>query len=298
MAPRVPAAADREDVAALRPEVGVDQLALARLLERVVRVEAGLRRVPVQQVVGLEGLAQARVKRRPATGESDSSRRGLLLLGGGLLEGGETLGRHRLLVLELLEQRAGLGGEVGVDVDLLRDRVLVDLGEQLVDELLGRDLPQRLAAGEDEPLVLRAGDPEVGVRRLADAVDGAAEDGDLDRVGVGLEALLDVGHDRVHVELEPAAGRAGDEHGAALAELEGLEDLPGHLDLLLRVEGGERDADGVADAVGEQRAEADGGLQRARPLRARLGDAEVQRVRDAVGQAAVRARSCSARSST
>ena len=37
---------------------------------------------------------------------------------------------------------------------------------------------------------------------------------------------------------------------------------------------------GVADAVGEQRAEADGRLERARPLGARLGDAEVERVVD------------------
>src|SRR5687768_18149770 len=36
---------------------------------------------------------------------------------------------------------------------------------------------------------------------------------------------------------------------------ERLEDLPGNLDLLLRVEGGERDADRVADAVGQERAE-------------------------------------------
>ena len=50
----------------------------------------------------------------------------------------------------------------------------------------------------------------------------------------------------------------------------------------------ERDADRVADAVGQQRAEADRGLQRARPLRARLGDAEVQRVGDPLAQQAVR----------
>ena len=72
--------------------------------------------------------------------------------------------------------------------------------------------------------------------------------------------------------------------GPALAELERLEDLPGDLDLLLGVERREGDADRVADAVGQQRAEADRALQRARPLRARLGHAEVQRVRDALGE--------------
>ena len=54
---------------------------------------------------------------------------------------------------------------------------------------------------------------------------------------VGLQPLLDLGDDGVHVELQAAAGRAGDQHRAALAQLERLEDLPGDLDLLLGVEG-------------------------------------------------------------
>ena len=105
---------------------------------------------------------------------------------------------------------------------------------------------------------------------------------------VGLQPALDLRDDRVHVELQAAAGRAGDQHRAALAQLERLEDLPGDLDLFLGVEGGQRDPDRVADAVGEQRAEADRALERARPLRARLGDAEVQRVVDLLAQQAVR----------
>ena len=107
---------------------------------------------------------------------------------------------------------------------------------------------------------------------------------DLDRVLVGFQAPLDLDDDAVHVELQPPAGRAGDQVGAALAQLQRLEDLPGDLDLLLGVEGRQRDADRVADPVGEQRAEPDGGLQRARPLRAGLGHAEVQRVGDPLGE--------------
>jgi hypothetical protein len=90
--------------------------------------------------------------------------------------------------------------------------------------------------GEDQALVLRARDPEVGCRGLADPVHGAAEHRHLDRLLVRLEPLLDLGDDRVHVELEAAARRAGDQHRPALADLERLEDLPGDLDLLLRVE--------------------------------------------------------------
>ena len=44
--------------------------------------------------------------------------------------------------------------------------------------------------------------------------------------------------------------------GPALAQAERLEDLPGDLDLLDRV-GGEGDADRVADAVQQQRADAE-----------------------------------------
>ena len=83
----------------------------------------------------------------------------------------------------------------------------------------------------------------------------AAQHRDLDRIVVGAQALLDLGHDRVHVELQPAAGGTGDQDGPAFAQLERLEDLPGDLDLLLRVEGGERDADRVPHPVGEQGAE-------------------------------------------
>ena len=72
-------------------------------------------------------------------------------------------------------------------------------------------------------------------------------------------------------------------HRAALAQAERLEDLVGDLDLLDRV-GGERDADRVADPVDEQRAHPDGALDRARERRARLGDAEVERVRHLLGE--------------
>ena len=104
---------------------------------------------------------------------------------------------------------------------------------------------------------------------------------------VALQALLDLGHDGVHVELEAAARRARDQHRPALAKLEGLQDLPGDLHLLLGMEGRERDADRVADALRKQRAQAHRRLQRAGPARAALGDAEVQRVVDPLREQAV-----------
>src|SRR5215207_5049870 len=206
----------------------------------------------------------------------------------GLLQRGEALGGHlpRVLVLDRLQPGRALGSLVLVDVDALGACAdeLVDLLEEGVDELLGRHLAQRSAAAEDQALVLGPGDAEVGVRGLADAVDRAAEHGHLDRLLVGLQALLDVGHDRVHVELQAAARRAGDQHRATLAQLQRLEDLPGDLDLLLGVERGQRDADRVPHPVRQQRAEADGRLERAGPLRARLRDPEVERVLDLLRQ--------------
>src|SRR5450759_884482 len=92
-----------------------------------------------------------------------------------------------------------------IHLDALGGDVLVDLGEQGRDEVLLGHLAKRFAAAENEPLVLGARDAEVGVRSLADPVHRAAEHRDLDRVLVRLEAPLDLGHDGVHVELEPPA---------------------------------------------------------------------------------------------
>ena len=78
--------------------------------------------------------------------------------------------------------------------------------------------------------------------------------------------------------------RAGDEVDVlALAQAHGLEQLPAGLGLLDGV-GGERVADGVADALGQQRGDAGGGLDEPTGRRAGLGDAEVERVVDLVGQ--------------
>src|SRR5215204_262784 len=110
------------------------------------------------------------------------------------------------------------------------------------------------------------------MRGLADPVDGASEDGDLHGLDILLEPLLDLGDHGVHVELKAAAGRAGDENRAALAEVKRLQNLPGDLDLLLRMERGEADADRVPDSVGKESPQSDRRLERAGPLRAGLGD--------------------------
>ena len=67
-----------------------------------------------------------------------------------------------------------------------------------------------------------------------------------------------------HVDLGPAARRAGDEVEAlALAQAERLEQLAAGAGLLDRI-GGERVADRVADALEQQRGDPGGGLDETR----------------------------------
>ena len=77
--------------------------------------------------------------------------------------------------------------------------------------------------------------------------------------------------------MRPQVGQATSV-GAVLAQAQRVEDVPADRDLFLRV-GGQRDADRVADALRQQHADADGAAHGAGARRARLGDAEVQRVR-------------------
>jgi hypothetical protein len=74
-------------------------------------------------------------------------------------------GLDRRFVLVLRQPAGCLGGLVVVHDDLLPGRVvLVDLLEQLLDEILGGDLLERLALGVDDARVLASSDPEVGGR--------------------------------------------------------------------------------------------------------------------------------------
>ena len=101
---------------------------------------------------------------------------------------------------------------------------------------------------------------------------------------IGLPTLvkccLDLLGQRDQLDLDAAAGGAGDQRGAVLAQAERVEDVPADRYLFRRVRG-QRDADRVADALRQQHADADGAAHGAGARRARLGDAEVQRVRRA-----------------
>ncbi len=94
-----------------------------------------------------------------------------------------------------------------------------------------------------------------------------------------VEVLLDLLGQRDQLDLDAAAGGAGDERGAVPAQVQRVEDVAADRYLFLGV-GGQRDADRVADALRQQDADADGAAHGAGARRARLGDAEVQRVGD------------------
>ena len=137
---------------------------------------------------------------------------------------------------------------------------------------------------EQVALAAPGGDAEVGLAGFTRAVDHAAHHRHLEGdVALGQRRLGLLG-DPDDVDLGPPAGRAGDQvEPLALAQPERFEELATGPGLLHRV-GGERVADGVADALGEEGADPGRRLDEPGRRRAGLGHPEVQRVVDGVGQ--------------
>ena len=152
------------------------------------------------------------------------------------------------------------------------------------------------AAHEEVAALVAGGDAEVGLARLAGAVDDAAHHRHLQRELPLAEGLHRPLGDVDDVDLGPPARRAGDEVDVlALAQAERLEQLPAGPGLLDRV-GGQRVADRVADALEQQRGDAGRGLDQPGRRRPGLGDAEVQRVVGDLRRAGGRPRPSAARS--
>src|SRR5450755_1893161 len=170
----------------------------------------------------------------------------------------------------------------------------VSLGDDLFDLFAQSVQKLRLGQGShldavavDQPHAFAAGNAHVCHRRFARSVDGAAHDRYLHRRAVFRRHLLDGFGQLEDVHLHAAAGRTRGDLGAAFADPERLEDLPADWHFLDWI-GGERDADRVADSVGEEHAEADAALDRAGAQCARFGDAEVERIVALDGEHAIR----------
>ncbi len=147
--------------------------------------------------------------------------------------------------------------------------------DECLDDLVLRDGLDDLAMDEDLPLAVARRAAEVRLAGLTGAVDDAAHDGHAQRGADGLQALLDGLGEGPHVHLGAPAGGAGDDLEFALAQAHELQELGADLDLLDR-RCGQGDADGVPDALGEQRAEGGAGLDGALEGGARLGHPEVE----------------------
>src|SRR5215211_4925777 len=124
--------------------------------------------------------------------------------------------------------------------------------EEGVEDLVSVHFSERLALGEDHTVVLAARNTVVGIARLAGTVDDAAHDSDGEVILVVLELVFDPGGHADDVEAKRAgAARTRDDVGPAVPKVQGGQDLVRHRYLLDRVLG-ERDSDGVPDAVGQK----------------------------------------------
>src|SRR5262245_56940998 len=164
---------------------------------------------------------------------------------------------------------------------------LIDFFHESVDHLVFEDVADDFAAFEDDAFAFASGDTEVGFAGFAGAVDNATEHADLDGSLAAGHALAEVRHQRFQVDLDAAARRAGDQLGLAHAPLRRLQDVEGGGDFD-GFRGEQADADGVADAVEQDRAEAARRLDRSVRRLARFGNADVRRVIALLGVQAVR----------
>src|SRR5512133_986596 len=155
------------------------------------------------------------------------------------------------------------------------------------DKVLLLHLPDELALAVDEALAGAAGHAEIGVLGFARPVHHAAHDGVGDVLVVdGLQALLDLVRHAIQVDLHPAAAGAAHHAEAAGAQGQGPQHFVAHAALVLAV-AGQRDADGVAQALGQQDAHPDAGADGAAEGRTGLRDAQVEGVVHLLGQQAV-----------
>ena len=154
--------------------------------------------------------------------------------------------------------------------------------------LVLRHDPHDLALHEKVPAVTSRRNPDVRRSRLAGPVHDAPHHGNLDGHIQRTERVLRSIGDADDVDLRASTRRAGDQvERRPLPKAERLQQLASGSCLLDRVRR-QRVADRVADALGEQRRNTSGCLDKSARKRARLGHAEVQRIVDRVRKQSVR----------
>ena len=129
---------------------------------------------------------------------------------------------------------------------------------------------------KEQGLTASASNAQVSVRGLARAINRASHHGNRKRRRVVLEPLGDLLGDWDEVDLAAGTRGARDDLGATAAKAQRLQDAPGDRRLLDRV-GRERDAHGVANALGEQNTQSHRALNGALELGTGLRHAQMKR---------------------
>ncbi len=136
-----------------------------------------------------------------------------------------------------------------------------DFFEQGLHHLGFLDVANGHAAFEDDSLAGAGRDAQVGFLGFAEAVDQAAEDADSQWVFQVFHLVFDLGDDALEIDVEPAAGGAGDDFGLGHPSVAGPQDVKTGCDLGHRV-AKERNADRIADAAQEHGPDAGSALER------------------------------------
>ena len=117
----------------------------------------------------------------------------------------------------------------------------------------------RLAVDIEQAVGRAAGQADVRFARLAGSVHHATDHGHVQ----GFEYIFKARFKRIDglddIELLARTRRAGDQIDAFIAQVQTAQDVETDLHLFDRI-GGQRDADGIADTIGEQHAQTDGRL--------------------------------------
>ena len=153
---------------------------------------------------------------------------------------------------------------------------LVDLGHQRVDNLVLSYFTNDLAMRKEQGLTTSARNAQIGIRSLAGAIDRTSHHGDRKRRGVVLQPLGDLLSDGNQVDLAAGARGARDDLRTTAAQAQRLQNTPGDRRLLDRI-GRERNAHGVANALGKQNTQAHRALNGALELSSGLRHAQMKR---------------------
>ena len=144
---------------------------------------------------------------------------------------------------------------------------LMNLVNQNLRQIAGYLLRLLTLFDQQTRAVSAAADADIRLAAFARAVDHAAHDGHLERHVHALQLFLHAAHDAAHVDAGAPAGRTGDILHEVLAQPHVLQNLNACRRFKTRI-ACQRNANRIADAVQQQRTDADGALSGVLSMRA------------------------------